>query len=87
VLEDGDVSFEERPEFLNVLGKMCRQLETIPDSMHIENCPNDPMDEEYGGGSGTVSQGEYHGRPVAVKTLHLYLTDDFEQRFSVGTKL
>lgn len=87
MLEDGDVSSRDQPEFLNILGKMCRRLGTIPDSMRIENCPNGPMDEEYGGGCGTVSRGEYRGRPVAIKTLHLYLTSDFEECFSVSARL
>jgi len=87
MLEDGDISSEDRPEFLNILGKMCRRLKTIPASMHIENCPNEPMDEEYGGGCGAVSRGEYRGRPVAIKTLHMYITSDFEERFGVSVKL
>jgi len=84
MLEDGDISPEDQPEFLNKLGKMCRQLETIPDSMRIENCSNGPTDEEYGGGCGTVTRGEHQGRPVAIKTLHLYLTSDFEECFGVS---
>ena len=87
MLEDGDVPFEDQPEFLNTLGKMCRQLKTIPDSMHIENCPFDPMDEEWDGGCATVYRSEYRGRPVAIKILHLYLTSDLEERFDVSTKL
>lgn len=87
MLEDGDVSSDDQPQFLNLLGKMCRQLKTIPDSMHIENCLNGPVDEEYGGGCGTVSRGEHRGRPVAIKTLHLYLTSDFEECSGVNTKL
>lgn len=86
MLEEGDISFKDRPELLNTLGKMCRQLETIPDSMRIENCPNGPSDEEYGGGCGTISRGEYRGRPVAIKTLQLYLTSDFEECFSVSAR-
>ena len=87
MLEEGDVSFKDQPEFLNVLGKMCRQLKTIPDSMHIENCPIGPMDEAYEGGYATVSRGEYRGRSVAVKTLRLYLTGDFEECFGVSVIL
>ena len=83
MLENGDVSFEDRPEFLNILGKMCRRLKTIPDSLRIGNCPRGLMDE-YEGGCGTVSRGEYQGRPVAIKTLHLYLTSDLEEHFSVS---
>ena len=66
---------------------MCCQLKTIPDSIHIENCPTGSTDEEHGGGGGTVSRGEYRGRSVAVKILHLYLTSDFEEAFGVSNKL
>ena len=86
MLEDGDVSSKDQPELINRLGKMCRQLKTIPDSMHIEHCPIDPMCEEYDGGCATVYRSEYRGRAVAVKTLRLYLTSDFEERFGVSTK-
>lgn len=84
MLADGDISFEDRPEFLNILGKMCRLLKTVPDSMRIENCPIDQMNEEYSGGCGTVFRGEYQGRPVAIKTLNLYLVGNFEEDFGVS---
>jgi len=86
MLEEGDVSFEDQHKLLNILGKMCRQLKTIPDSMHIENCPTSEGDEEYGGGGGTVSRGQYQGQPVAIKVLHLYTTSNFEECFSVSAK-
>ena len=86
MLEEGDVSFKDKPEVLNTLGKMCRRLKTIPHSMRIENCPIDPMDEEYDGGCATVYRGQYMGRPVAIKTLRLYLTSDFEECFAVSVK-
>src|SRR5258706_515295 len=82
MLETGDISFKDQPKFLNILGKLCRQLKTIPDSIHIECCPTSQMGEEYGGGCGTVSRGEYRGRPVAVKILHLYLTSEFVKNYS-----
>lgn len=84
MLEGGDISFEDQPEFLNILGKMCSRLKTIPDSMRIETCLNGPMDEERSGGCGTVSRGEFQGRPVAIKILRLCLTDEFEEHFSVS---
>ena len=86
MLEEGKVPLKDQPEFLNKLGKLCRQLNTIPDSMRIDHCPNDLMDEGYEGGNATVSRGKYRGRPVAVKTLRLYLTSDFEECFGVSTK-
>src|SRR6266478_1347279 len=87
MLEDGDVSLEDQPEFLNVLGKMCSQLKTIPDSLRIESHLNGSINEGYKGGRGTVSRGEYGGRPVAVKTLHLHLTGNSEGRLDVSVKL
>ena len=87
MLEEGDISFEDQHGLLNKLGKMCRQLKTIPDSMHIENCPTSETDEEYGGGGGTVSRGKYQGRPVAIKILHLYTTSNFEECFSVSAEI
>ena len=87
MLEEGDVSFKDQPEVLNAMGKMCRRLKTIPDSMRIENCTIDPMDEECGGGCATVCRGKYRGRSVAIKTLRLYLTSDFEEYFGVSVEL
>ena len=54
--------------------------------MHIESCPKGPTNEEYDGGSTIVSRGEYRGRPVAIKTLRLYITGDFEACFSVSAE-
>ena len=83
MLEDGDVPFEDQPEAINTLGKMCRQLEMIPDSMHIENCQVVPTSEAHNGGFEIVYQGVYRGQAVAVKTLRLYITSNFEERFGV----
>ncbi|KAF9645572.1 kinase-like protein [Thelephora ganbajun] len=82
MLEDGNISSRDKPGCLNILGKMCRRLRTIPDSMRIESCLGGPTGEEYGGGFATVSRGECRGRAVAIKTLHLYVTSNFEERFS-----
>ena len=57
MLQEGNVPFKDKPEFLNKLGKLYRQLNTIPDSTHIDDSPNDPMDE-YEGGSATIFRGE-----------------------------
>ena len=87
MLEEGDVPFKDQPKLFNTLGKMCRRLKTIPDSMHIENCPNGPTDEGIAGGCATVYRGEYRGRSVAIKTLCLYTTSDFEECFGVSVQL
>lgn len=54
--------------------------------MRIESCFVDPMNKEYDGGSVAVFRGEYQGRPVAIKTLRLYITGDFEACFGVSDK-
>ena len=87
MLDDGDIPLKDRPKFLNKLGKMCSQLKTIPDSIRIEDYSGDLTVEEHGGGFATVSRGEYQGRPVAIKTLRQYPTDDPEERFCVSVKL
>ena len=87
MLEQGDISLREQPKLLNILGKMCSRFKTIPDSMHIESCPKVPMNEEYDGGSAIVSRGEYRGRPVAIKTLRLYIAGNFKACFSVSAEL
>jgi len=86
MLESGDVPLKDRPKFLNKLGKMCSELKTIPDSIRIENHPDGPAVEERHGGCATVSRGEYRGRPVAIKTLHQYLTGDPEALFRVSAE-
>jgi len=83
MLEEGIIPFRDQPKFLNILGKMCRRLKSIPDSMHIGNCLDGPVDENCDGGFATVSRGEYQGHPVAIKKLRLYLTSDLEECFSV----
>ena len=87
MLEDGEVPLKDQPKFLNKLGKMCSQLKTLPDSIRIENYSDGPTVEDHGGGCATVSRGEYHGRPVAIKTLHQYLTHDPEERFCVSAEI
>jgi len=86
MLEDGDVPLKDRPKFLNKLGKMCSQLKTLPDSIRIKNYSDGPT-VEGGGGCATISRGEYYGRPVAIKTLHQYLTSDPEERFCVSAEI
>ncbi|KAF9643944.1 kinase-like protein [Thelephora ganbajun] len=81
MLEEDEISFTDQPEFLNILGKMCRRFRTIPDSMRIESCLDGPMDEEYDGGCATVFRGKHRGLPVAIKTVHLYLTSNLEECF------
>ena len=85
MLENNKVPFKDLPRAFNMLGKMCRDLKTIPDSMHIEDCPG-LAGEGHFGGSASVSPGIYQGQKVAVKTLRLYITSDYDECFSVGPK-
>ena len=87
MLEDGDIPLKDQPKFLKKLGKMCGQLNTIPDSIRIENYSDGLTVEERDGGYATVSRGEYQGRPVAIKTLHQYITSDPKEHFCVSAKL
>ena len=86
MLEDGDIPFEDQPEAINTLGKMCRQLKTIPDSMHITNYQVDSTSEGCSGGSANVYRGVYRGRAVAVKTLCLYIASSYEECFEVSNE-
>ena len=79
MLEEGDVSFKGQPELPNILGKLCRQLKTIPDSRRIDNCPTVLGDEECSGGNAAVSRGEYRGRTVAI-----YISSNFRGCFGVS---
>ena len=84
MLENSEVSLEDQSHIFNVLGKMCRDLKTIPDSLHIEGCSG--VANERHGGSASVSQGIYRGRKVAIKTLNLYVTSDYDELFGVCIK-
>ena len=75
----------DRHELLNTLCKMCSRQRTIPKSMHIVDCLNGELIEEYDGGNASVFRGEHKGRPVAVKIMRLYLTDDFDKCLGVRT--
>ena len=86
MLEDGDVPFEDQPEAINTLGKMCRQLKTIPDSMHIKNCQVDSTSEEFSGGFANVYRGLHRGQAVAVKAMRLYITSNLEESFGVSSE-
>jgi len=51
--------------------------------MHMVSCLNRGLAEEYNGGHGTIFRSELNGHAVAIKTLRLYLTSDFDKRLSV----
>ena len=80
---DRIVCDRDRRELLNALCKMCSRQRTIPESMHMVNCLNGGLVEECGGGQATVFRANHKGRPVAIKIMRLYLTDDFDKCLSV----
>ena len=84
MLADGEVPLKDQPDFFNRLGKMCRDLKTVPDSMRIGDCSNEFVDGEYEGGFATVFKSKHQDREVAVKTLRFYLTSDYEEHFGVS---
>ena len=80
-----DVIYDrDRHELLNILCKMCSRQRMVPKSMHVDSCLNGELIEEYNGGHATVFRGEHKGRPVAVKSVRIYLTSDFGKCLGVN---
>ena len=50
----------------------------------MENCLNGELTQEYDGGHANIFRGKHKDRPVAIKIVRLYLTSDFDKRFSVS---
>ena len=84
---DRIVCDQDRHELLNFLCKMCSRQRMIPNSMHMVNCLNGELVEEYDGGQASVFRGKHKGRPVAIKIIRLYLTSDFDRCLSVNMLL
>ena len=74
---------QDRHGLLNILCKMCCRHRMIPKSMLVGEHLNGELIEEYDGGQATVFRGKYKDRPVAVKTVHIYVTSDLGKCFSV----
>lgn len=83
ILERNEVSNQERTKFLNILCKMCSRQQSLPKSMHISCRYDENTAEERRGGHATVFRGEGRGRPVAIKVVRLYLTNDHETPLGV----
>jgi len=73
----------DRYKLLNTLCKACSRKKMIPKSMHMVNCLEGELIEEYDGGQWTVFRGKRKGRAVAIKILHLYPTSDLDKCFRV----
>ena len=84
---DHMVCDEDRHKLLNILCKMCSRKQMIPKSMHVDKHLNGELIEKYYGGQAIISRAEHNGRPVAVKTVRIYLTSDFSKCFSVSRTL
>jgi len=81
---DNTVCGRDRHKLLNILCKMCSRQQMIPKSMHMANCLDEELTEEYDGGHANIFKGEHKGRAVAIKVLRLYLTSDFDKHFRVS---
>ena len=75
---------EDRHKLLNILCKTCSRQRIIPKSMHVDERLNGELIEEYNGGQATIFRAECYGRAVAVKTVRIYVTSDFDKCFSVS---
>jgi len=80
---DHIVSDRDRHDLLNILCKLCSRQRMIPKSMHMTNCLNGELIEEYDGGHASVFRDKHEGCPVAIKIVRLYLTSDFDKSLSV----
>ena len=80
---DHTVCGRDRHELLNILCKVCDRQRVIPRSMHMVNCLDGELIEEYDGGQANVFRGKHKGRPVAIKIMRLYLTSDLDKCLSV----
>lgn len=86
VLERNEVSDQERTKFLNILFRTCSRERSVPNSMRITSCYDEQtIEERHGGYVANVFKGEDRGRPVAVKVVRSYLTDDPDKCLSVGS--
>lgn len=71
ILEKSVVSDQERPEFLNILCKMCSRQRSIPTSMVIMNCDDEEPNPARIGGHADVFRGVHRGCRVAIKVLRV----------------
>ena len=73
----------ERLELFNKLCKTCSRHRVIPASMQIPDCSEDSVQVESGGFA-DVSRSTYNGRPVAIKVVRAYVTDNLDDIRSVS---
>ena len=52
--------------------------------MHVANCLEGELISEYDGGHTTVFRSEHKGLTVAIKSLRLYQTSDFDKCIKVS---
>jgi len=79
------MSPQVRSKILNRLCKMCGRKRSLPKSMVIACHQDVSTIAEYGGRFAEVHRGEYNGRPVAIKVMKFYVTDDRDLLLSVCT--
>ena len=80
---DHMVCGQDRYQLLNILCKTCSRQRMIPRSMHMADCLNGELIEEYDGGQANIFRGKHKGRSVAIKIMRLYLTSNLEECLSV----
>ena len=56
----------------------------IPKSICMENCLDGELYKEYDRGHVNIFRGKHKDCPVAIKIVRLYLTSDFDKRFSMS---
>lgn len=85
ILGKNIVSDQERPEFLNILCKMCDRQRITPTSMDIKGCRREEPNPAKTGGNADVFRGIHRGRRVAIKVVRVYLSDlDLHRRVSLS---
>ena len=80
------MSNRERLELFNKLCKTCSRNHVIPRAMQIPDCSEGSVEVECGGFA-NVSRGTFGGRQVAIKVVHVYITDNLDLIRSVSLLL
>ena len=74
---------QERHELLNILCKMCSRQRMLPNSMHVGRLTGELVEAERGGNT-VVFRAQHNNRSVAVKTIRITMSCDFDKRHSVS---
>ena len=69
------MDIQERAAALNMLSSLCYHYQDVPESAKIVDYHNESMTPPVYDGLTAVSKSSYQGRTVAVKVLHLNISD------------